>query len=80
MTGWQPIETAPKDGTPILAICSEDIGWVKCPYECNFVIVYWDDDEGDELFPLEPAFLSMDGLDAEGLTHWMHLPDLPVQS
>ena len=62
MTDWQPIETAPKDGTPILAYCqfTED----SCDID-NYWISEWDDYHG--------VFTPY-----SGATHWQPLPDPPV--
>ena len=35
---WQPIETAPKDGTWILIFRGHDADWTF-----NYALVYWDD-------------------------------------
>jgi hypothetical protein len=66
-SNWQPIETAPRDGTWILAICTSG----------NFVpavVVYekgkWYLDEHREGYTL----------DQWPLTHWMSLPQHPTNS
>jgi hypothetical protein len=78
-TAWQPIETAPKDGTPFLALCEDD-----CCMR-NHWIARWDSKAGRGC-----AFIC--GSDSEGLTEldvggadvivsclawWMPLPQPP---
>lgn len=62
---WQPIETAPKDGTEILA-CTEG-------FPESHRIVHWYSDAG--------CWWDHDGLfdypDDPWLTHWMPLPEPP---
>ena len=65
---WQPIETAPKDGTPIFALCFEDYPQV----------VVWDQeiDYGDE--GVRQIWRSQ----LEGFvipTYWMPLPPAPEE-
>ena len=70
MTDWQPIETAPKDGTPILAWPCGD-GWGgKFPY-----VVQWvpPNEHHDGLWR-EAAGEQYDDFDP---THWMPLPEPP---
>ena len=69
MSDWQPIETAPKDGTPIL-------GWAPDSELANpvhYAVIWWFQwtelggwvREGDEYdIAADP-------------THWMPLPDAP---
>lgn len=70
MSDWQPITTAPKDGTPILATQK---GYAYTLNRCK--VVFWDDEadavgwhipEDDEGFPSH-----------SWLTHWMPLPGPP---
>ncbi len=67
--GWQPIETAPKDGTPILLFCPGswygDERVVGCfgSYCCS-VEFYWVD-------------LASEGMSLDKPTHWLPLPDPP---
>ena len=63
MTEWQPIETAPKDGTRVLA-------W-EYPY---YTVVFWDDDEEE---PYTPCWKISYGGDIMDPTHWMPLPEPP---
>ena len=70
---WQPIETAPKDGTEILA-------WRFYP-----VAIRW---TGDENFPWEAVQLGSslpfmrNGFTENdtSLTHWMPLPEPPTET
>lgn len=68
MTGeWQPIKTAPKDGTMILVWPSR--AWIE---ECDKgEVVYWDVEEETwaGYGPLAD--------DYTGPTHWMPLPEPP---
>lgn len=66
MSEWQPIETAPKDGTPIL---------VACPYSSGVAVenVRWIDRpraRGWRFHNYGPAL----GVQP---THWMPLPEPP---
>jgi len=76
MSEWQPIETAPKDGTTILAWgpYSEPatyqwrtnvrlVGWV--PVWDGFLVIEYQSDFGTEYKTADP------------LTHWMPLPQPP---
>lgn len=70
MAEWQPIETAPKDGSHILVSCQYEGGerrsyvvvWVK-PFKGDG---YWGDtDEFDPMWHQRPS-------------HWMPLPEPPL--
>ena len=64
---WQPIETAPRDGTPILG----------ARLDCNdLYVMYWM--EEDETAPLY-RWAIIDGgvMHKDALTHWMPLPEPP---
>jgi hypothetical protein len=62
MTDWQPMETAPLDGTPFLGILSGgEMVVISCGHgELGFVVHA----SGDEINPLY-------------FTHWMPLPEPP---
>ena len=85
MTAWQPIETAPKDGTEILSVrCSELGHLIYCVvrWEAEFELADWDDDAlyrgawtGDRV-----GSFNYEEYEEERPTHWMPLPAPPVQS
>jgi hypothetical protein len=76
--GWRPIDTAPKDGTPIafrsercqLGACqwwsperqADAADWDAAPEDFDGCWLFDGDDDGDEIFP----------------THWMPLPAPPA--
>lgn len=80
---WQPIETAPKDGRPILLFgdCRVTSGHWSAPSETPRII-YQDgfapDTEWDEW---EPYWASWDGgfTEEHPPTHWMPLPAAPKE-
>lgn len=62
LTTPQPIETAPKDGSPFMALRKSMYGFVSCQ------TAYFDDDGdclNEDSVVLEP-------------THWLHLPKMEV--
>jgi len=61
MTDWQPIETAPRDGTRIL-VFRED--WVE-----DIAVCYWLRELGE--------FIPIQGTVFIGATHWMPTPPPP---
>lgn len=70
MSEWQPIETAPADGTVILAY-RRDAGVFSAHYVSPADAVGGDDDE--------PHWFTTDGEDLTRCmpTHWMPLPEPP---
>lgn len=79
---WQPIETAPKDGTWMLVACGwpredEDMGdWCR--------IVRWAGEEQYKGYPwttMDPEGIEIGGIIRENIpTHWMLLPPPPTPS
>ena len=72
---WQPIETAPKDGTPILAL-----DWLFHTNIPKPAIMYWGEDHRggawcDYASWEDPA--EHTGWEYEMVSHWMPLPELP---
>jgi len=72
MTEWQPIETAPKDGTHILVV--SETGISVCKYSCgnwNGLIdgdtICYQEEQDDWYY------------DVYKPTHWMPLPEPPQQ-
>lgn len=75
---WQPIETAPKDGTKILGSSKYGGAWEKYGRYCAVIMwgkqqpdsecFYWIDAEHD--FCESPSSYM-------GMTHWMPLPEPP---
>jgi hypothetical protein len=75
MTGWQPIETAPKDGTKILVWTHHDQVEVSEWYETkgdSYEAV-----EGSDLFRLIIGKVYYEGWNSNTPTHWMPIPDGP---
>lgn len=71
MSDWQPIKTAPKDGTRIVILCDWDdvavVGYFGKPRHGTGLPhwrVWWDDADFDEAFEA---------------THWLPLPTPPEQ-
>ena len=65
--GWQPIETAPKDGTAILLTDARVLDWTQ--------VAYWDGRPGEYVWARDDA----DTLwHKDSFTHWMRLPSPPV--
>lgn len=64
MTKWQPIDTAPKDGTEFIATWGHQ-GFVMMLVSYNKVHGYW-----------QMKGSPIRGL-LENATHWMPLPDAP---
>lgn len=84
VSGWQPIETAPKDGTEILA-WREDCGvfiarWTTCEEFCTEQEL----DELDEETIFQEDWFCADFIQGcrlegrEAPTHWMPLPSEPL--
>lgn len=83
---WQPIETAPKDGTCILAYLAETPIWRKWVVpDTLYAVVFWEYDcwrsmevedcgtMGGELTGWMPDWVCIDVTP----THWMPLPKAP---
>ena len=84
MSDWQPIETAPKDGTEIL-LWAKDVG----PRVGSFDSEFNNDPDGyrpyggwwsltGEISPAFPAWRDLEEVPAKNTpTHWMSLPEPP---
>lgn len=72
--GWQPIETAPKDGTTILVSCADD-GFGKVVCAAIWFYGEYDADTGWYLYEI-----AGDCLMGPIPTHWMPLPSPPKDS
>ena len=83
MTGWMPIDSAPKDGTAILLFLPGD-AYTLCGLTDGIVIGHWSaadlpadapEHEDDDWYQIEQD-------DAHPIdippTHWMSLPDPPT--
>lgn len=74
MDEWQPIETAPRDGTYVLVTCAG-------PF-VPAVVCWATDENGTSGWTDDPEFFAWPPLDLSGwpLTHWMPLPLPPDKS
>lgn len=72
---WQPIESAPRDGTPILACCAPPPAW-KADWRYAPIVVAWRTYHPNALG--KPLWRQYDGRRVAGLTHWTPLPPLPA--
>lgn len=71
--GWQPISTAPKDGTPILAYQPGGTYGNGVQYPESVGIAYW-----READSLNPAMWSGPYNPRDYPTHWMRMPLPPI--
>ena len=74
MAEWQPIETAPKDGTWILVFEHDE-------YSPSIHVVRWGQPEwggGDLTWVTMALGPNPDTYDPHPVTHWMPLPDPPT--
>lgn len=83
MMGWQPIETAPKDGTEVLGIyvCDwSDHTTIYGPWTMRFGRHEWEPSwDNFRVIESESAFgTTYRDLD-EAPTHWMPLPEPPTK-
>lgn len=68
---WQPIDTAPKDDTRILACGRPGVFIVRWSHKAQFEA--FNTHPGWQVFECEDGFYSW-AFDPETLTHWMPLP------
>ena len=83
LTGWQPIETAPKDGTELILARGERVtvgAWVEWKEEAPEYTAHgvylgnFEQDSGADWFSWDGGFS-----EDEPPTHWMPLPQPPVK-
>jgi hypothetical protein len=75
-TGWQPIETAPKDGTWILVY--EHCEPLPSVYVVRWGVPEWWGASVDETWVTIAVGPNPDTYNATDATHWMPLPDPPI--
>jgi hypothetical protein len=71
MSEWQPIETAPKDGTRILALIRQS-DYIK--------ILHWEPDSSYERTKYPEYHQWFDGYTHWIPSHWMPLPSPPLRN
>lgn len=76
MTDWQPIATAPKDGTQILALCQPRFFETGKPMDFNYMAVVWWRKAKDPKWGETRWKHALNDSYAEP-THWMPLPSPP---
>jgi hypothetical protein len=78
---WEPIETAPKDGSEILVFWMADFSHVGGPLTPTCQVVAWMG-KGEEACWVDPLGGSEEGLRpiSGEPTHWMPLPDPPTEA
>lgn len=74
LSGWQPIETAPKDGTKILVYATR-FGWEECGYQV--VCAAWDGFSRWKIYGCAETRHWPQWLDECTPAHWMPLPAAP---
>lgn len=76
MSEWQPISTAPKDGTTILAYCQPRYAETDEPMEFSYVsVIRWLDKYKNSKWPWRHVLNNS----AAEPTHWMALPPAPQE-
>lgn len=94
MTAWQPIETAPKDGSLVIVYRPPpSLGvWDRVVLARWFEVYpdtgepagnwFWYSDTGDvwDEAEFEDAIVHDDAYEANNFTHWMPLPDPPDET
>ncbi len=83
MQTWQPIETAPKDGTDILVMCDIWPGTKsgraeECDSINTYVAGWWEDDEGGGGAWICYMAATLNPECPVEPTHWMPLPLPPM--
>lgn len=71
MSEWQPIKTAPRDGTPVLIW---DNGVYRAHWSEEAHDYKFEDYPGWQIFDCEDGFYSVA---SKSPTHWMPLPEPP---
>lgn len=76
---WQPIETAPKDGTQIIILACGMLVEVGCWAPHAHRDYPWAVAHGEEYYErlADVVVTEVNGYSEEAVTHWMPLPEAP---